>query len=175
MNIEDGDKFRNLIRGMARVFSTEADGLLLETYWLALKSWPLPEFEGACARLLCTSKFMPRPADFNELRKASALCAGEAFARAMEVARNCSSREIASSGDPCIDAAAQACGGYFAMGMNETDKIGFLERRFTEHFETISDREETRDAIPSIAGPRLHRGPTNGPKRISEIFVSDPE
>lgn len=58
--------------------------------------------------------------------------------------------------------------------MNETEKIGFLERRFTEHYEAIADREDTREAVPGIAGPRMHR-PTNGPKRISEIFTRDPE
>ncbi len=156
MNLEDADKFRNLIRGMARVFNTEADSLLLDTYWLALKSWPIEEFEGACARLLCTAKFMPRPADFNEMRKASRKTSGEAFAIARAIARDCSPHRSSTSGDPLIDAAAAACGGYFAMGMTETEKIGFLERRFAEHYDAISDREETREAVPQIAGAPKH-------------------
>lgn len=153
MNLEDADKFRNLIRGMARMFSVDADVLLLDTYWLALKSWPIEDFEAACAHLLQSAKFMPRPVDFNELRKASRPSAGEAFAKAMAVARDCSPHRPATSGDPVIDAAARACGGYFAMGMQETDKIGFLERRFTEHFDAIADREDVREALPQLAGP----------------------
>jgi hypothetical protein len=164
----DAERFCNLIRGMGRTFGSEPDQLVLDVYWLALKGWSLAEFEQACAHLLSTAKFMPRPADFTELRNAGRMTAGEAFSRAMTIARQCSRHTASTSGDPNIDAAASACGGYFAMGMCETEKISFLERRFAEHFEAITNAEQTREAVPQIAAHGRPR--VNGPQSIGQLL-----
>jgi hypothetical protein len=165
MQESDVTQFRNVIVGMGRMFGQEIDALVLEMYWLALKGWELGEFKAAAAKLLGSAKFMPRPADFNELRNASRLTAGEAFAAAMAVARQSSQHRANTSGDARIDAAAAACGGYFAMGMNQTEKLGFLERRFAEHFESISDATEARELLP-------YHGPRTGPVPIANLLVS---
>jgi hypothetical protein len=161
----DSERFCNLIRGMGRVFGSEPDQVVLDVYWLALKDWTLEEFEAGCANLLGSSKFMPRPADFNELRNAGRMTAGEAFAAAMAVARQSSQYRANTSGDARIDAAAAACGGYFAMGMYQTEKLGYLERRFTEHFESISDATEARENCPLLTR-------TTGPVPIANLLVS---
>lgn len=157
MQPSDAKRFRELLRGMGRMYGAEPDALVLDAYWVALKCWKLQDFEAACAQLMQTARFMPRPAEFTELANAGALTAGEAFAIAMEVARHCSRHGSPSSDDARVDAAARACGGYFAMGQTETEKLGFLERRFVEHFDAISEREEIREALPQIAGPSRAR------------------
>lgn len=165
MQENDVTQFRNVIVGMGRMFGQEIDALVLEMYWLALKGWELEEFKSAAAHLLGSSKFMPRPADFTDLRNAGRMTAGEAFSAAMAVARDCSRHRASTAGDPRIDAAVAACGGYFAMGQQETEKLGFLERRFTEHYESISDAEDVREAVPQIAN-RLPRDISNLLKQI---------
>lgn len=153
MQAEDKVQFLRVINGLAAIkpganITTEA----LEMWWLALKNWSLEEFKEAAAHLLGSCKFMPTPYDFEQLRKSGEDSAGEAFHKAMEIARHCSRYNTEASGDPRIDAAARACGGYFAMGQTETEKLGFLERRFCEHYEAISDRENVREALPDLTG-----------------------
>jgi hypothetical protein len=123
-------------------------------YWLALKDWALDDFKEAAAHLLGSVKFMPRPADFNDLCKAGRMTAGEAFQKALTIARQASAYGGNTSGDALIDSVANACGGYFAMGQTETAKLGFLERRFAEHYESMSNAEATRESVPAITDKR---------------------
>lgn len=149
----DKEQFLRVINGLATIMpGAKITPEALDLWWLTLRDWSLEEFKAAAAHLLGTCKFMPTPKDFMDIRRSSRLSAGEAFYRAMQVARHASRNETNSSGDPFIDAVANACGGYFAMGMADTEKLGFLERRFSEHYETMSDREGTREALPEITG-----------------------
>lgn len=147
----------------------------LDVWWASFADWALEDFRSAAARLAKTHEFFPNPFHFEELRKAERPAAGEAFSKALEVARewSWSGMDRASSGDPDIDAAARACGGYRALALSDETKVGFLEKRFAEHYETISDKEDIRESLPRIAGPTIHRGPTNGPKRIGDILGGD--
>ena len=173
MTPEDRTKFLEVVIGFAELKGKQLSAPALELYWRALKHWPLEAFQAAAAELLRTSEFMPTPKQFEDLRKAGRMTAGEAFAAAREVAKHSRPHTASTSGDPRIDAAAAACGGYFAMGMAETEKIGFLERRFCEHFESISDAEDTREAVPQLAGPSRTRT-LGGPRMSHRIaFVDD--
>lgn len=156
MQPADGRKFRELLRAMNRVLATqtgaELDQPMLDVYWLALRDWPLGEFEQACAHLVKTSQFMPKPADFTALRKAANLSAGEAWELVREAARQGDN----TTGDERADAAARVLGGFRAIGMTNSDQMHFLERRFCEHYDEICSREDTREALPKIAGePRF--------------------
>ena len=168
MQQADIARFNQLVTGVCLTFGRDPEPFVLDVYWITLRDWSIEEFEQGCAHILKTAKFMPRPSDFEDLRKAGRMTPGEAFAAAMVVARDCSRHTPSSSGDPRIDAAASACGGYFAMGQQETEKIGWLERRFVEHYESISDAEDVREALPQLTGPP--RG-TGGPKRIGSIHI----
>lgn len=157
MQPTDFQAFKQIMSGMGRVFGVESDSVILDAYWLALKSWPLAEFEQAAAHLLGKCQFMPKPADFTALRKAANATTGEAFNKAMLLARRAPPRELPSlsSGDAAIDAAVRAIGGYTELGNCESGKLHFLERRFAEHYETISEVEETRQAIPLLSNGSL--------------------
>ena len=153
MQSTDFQKFKSIMSGMGRVFGADTDGVLLDAYWMALKAWSLEEFEAAASHLLANCKFMPKPADFTALRKANNATAGEAFHKAMLLARRAPPRELASlrSGDEAIDAAVRAIGGYTELGNCESGKLHFLERRFAEHYEEISEATETREALPALS------------------------
>ncbi len=144
----------------------------LDVWWTSFADWTIEDFRSAAARLAKTQEFFPNPYHFEELRKAERPCAGEAFAKALSVARGESwaRMDLATCGDAEIDAAVRACGGYRALALSDETKVGFLERRFSEHYESIQDKEDTREALPRIAGPTFHRGPTNGPLSITKLL-----
>lgn len=159
MQQDDFRRFRSVMNGMAKLYGGELDAPTLDAYWLALRGWALADFEAGAAQLMRTSKFMPRPADFEELRRAGLPTAGEAWAEA----RTCWRRGGSGTGDALTDRVVQMLGGYRAMGMMSSDQMPFLERRFAEHYESLRDAEEIRDAVPQITaqGPLRLNGPTS--------------
>lgn len=130
-------------------------------FWLSMQDWTIEEFKSAAAHLNKSVEFMPNPYHFEQLRKAGQETAGEAFQRARQILRRLSPREYIGhqSGDARLDAAIRACGGYEALAMCTTENIGFFERRFAEHFESISDAESVRGALPQLTGGKRLSGP----------------
>lgn len=174
MQEADSLQFRNLMRGMCKLYSQEPDALLLDIYWLALKSWSIEDFEQAAAHLMSTAQFMPRPADFTALRKAGRPTSGEAWIKAMGNSRSaivCGQVTRGTScGDPLIDRAVHAIGGYGILAMCESDKLCFLEKRFCEHFESMQESDDTREAVPQIASTFRPRLNGEGPKSIRDLL-----
>jgi hypothetical protein len=151
MRQADYQRFKVAMTGMAKVYERELDVLLLDAYWLALRSWSLQEFEAAAGHLMSTSEFMPRPSAFNALRQAARPTAGEAWAKALHHAAKSGYRK-GPLGDSFIDAVVCVLGGYKVIAMCEESRLHFLERRFCEHYEAKQDSEAVRDALPEIAG-----------------------
>lgn len=152
MQQADFQRFHAIMTGMAKVYEREIDNPLLDAYWLALGDWSLGEFERGAATLMRTSKFMPRPADFNDLRKADRPTAGEAWARVLEHCKRGRYRD-GSGIDPEIDQAVRALGGYRAIAMTEVDQLRFVERRFAEHYGDIEGAQDARAALGLEPGP----------------------
>lgn len=162
--MRDADKpeFLRILNGLAAVkpgakLTPEA----LDMWWMSLADWTIAEFKAAAAHLAKTSEFFPNPYHFNQLRKAGQPTSGEAFERARQIVRRLFPREYAShqSGDARLDAAVRACGGYEALAMCTSENIGFFERRFAEHFESISDAEAVREVLPDLTGGMRLSGP----------------
>jgi hypothetical protein len=148
----DGERFNRLITGMSRMYGSDPDQLVLDAYWIALRSWEFEDLQRAAAHLMQTSKFMPRPADFNELRKAGQPTSGEVFAGIRQWLKyGAYGYTLQPNTPPKIATAIRAIGGPDEIAMCEVDKLHFLEKRFTEHYDQISDRQEIRDAVPEIA------------------------
>jgi len=166
MNAGDRKKFVEVVVGFCELKGKQLSAPALELYWRSLRHWDLEDFLAAAEQLVRTSEFMPTPKDFEDLRKASRPTSGEAWILACDTARTW--RELSpnvSSGDQFVDRVARAVGGYKAIAMHDSDKLHFLEKRFAEHFETMQEAGDTRDALPDlmigITGP-----PTNGPRRL---------
>jgi hypothetical protein len=143
MEPTDFNRFRAVMAGMAKLYDKEIDSLLLDAYWLALRDWSLPDFEAAASHLMSAAKFMPRPAEFNELRKAGQLTGGEAWAFVLS----------GKSLEPgtVIARAADAVGGQrFIRAANIERDLPHIQRRFLEAYEEISDAQMVREVIPQI-------------------------
>lgn len=158
----DRAEFARLLTGMAAVkpqlkLTAEA----LEIWWLAMAAWSLDEFRSAIAHVVRTCDFVS-PKSFEDLRRAQLPTAGEAWARVLEAVRTSSYH---GGIDPIIDRAVAACGGYRAIGMTTDDGLPFMERRFAEHFESVTDAIETREALGYDSTPRL-----GGVKSIAQLL-----
>lgn len=166
MNPGDRRKFVEVLVGFCELKGKQLSAPALELYWRSLQHWSLEDFLAAAELLIRTCEFMPTPKNFEDLRKASRPTSGEAWILACETARNWRElRQNVSSGDPFVDRVARAVGGYRAIAMHDSDKLHFLEKRFSENFETMQEAGDTRDALPDlmlgITGP-----PSNGPRRL---------
>ena len=156
MLADERGAFRNVMVGMAKLYERDLDAPLLDAYWLALSNWSIEDFKRAAGHLMATSKFMPRPADFNALKKAGRKTPGEAWLLAKASwstgGRNVVTGEIcgATSGDELVDQAVRMIGGYSVIARSTDEQLGFLERRFTEHYEALQDVTVTREAVPQL-------------------------
>lgn len=150
MIASDRQKFIEIVLGFAELKGKQLSAPALELYWRAMQGWSIEEFQEAAEELLRTCEFMPIPKDFEDLRKAGRDTAGEAWARVIGWCASGAYRDRVM-GDPVIDRAVAALGGYRSIAMHEEEKLHFLERRFAEHFEAMQDAEDTRHAVPQIA------------------------
>jgi hypothetical protein len=152
MQPADFTRFRNVMFGMGKLYERELDQVVLDTYWLALRDWSLEEFEACAVQLMRSARFMPRPADFNDLRKAALPTKGEAWARVLQ---HCKSGYRDGKGlTPEIDRAVHALGGYRYLAMAPIDQLQWHEKRFAEHYEDMAEAEEKRDPFRLPASVR---------------------
>lgn len=154
MQPTDRAAFLEVIVGFAELKGKALSAPALELYWNAMQAWTLADFRAAAQHLVRTCEFMPTPKDFEDLKRAGQPTPAEAWAKAVASCRTAWTPQGyvgGTSGDPHIDAAVRGLGGYGAIAMCDTDKLPFLERRFCEHYETVQDATETREALPRIA------------------------
>lgn len=149
MQGSDFQRFRAVMAGMAELYQRELSAVLLDAYWLTLGAWSLADFEAAAGHLMARCQFMPRPADFTDLRQARQMTAAEAWAHTL--ARCSRWREgVSGDDDPAIDAAIRAVGGNRTIAMQPLDKLPFLERRFCELF---NERQQATAARRLLGQP----------------------
>lgn len=154
MRPSDKPEFVAILNGMAAVkpnanLTKEA----YEIWWNAMQGWGIEDFRSAASHLVSAVQFMPNPYDFDQLRKASRMTSGEAWLKAVASigsARVPGGHSGGTSGDPLIDRAVRAIGGFGAIAMCDLDKLPFMERRFCEHYAEMGDAENTREAVPQL-------------------------
>ena len=162
MTPDDREPFLEVVIGFAELKGKALSAPALGLYWNAMQDWSLADFRTAANHLIRSSEFMPTPKDFEDLRKAGRPTAGEAWTRARMACGSAIQCGQVTAGGTCgdefIDRVVRAVGGYGAIAMCDTDKLHFLERRFAEHFETMQDACDVRDAVPQIAADGARRG-----------------
>jgi hypothetical protein len=162
MTPADRKAFLEVVVGFAELKGKQLSAPALELYWRAMQDWSIEDFRAAAEQLLRTCAFMPTPKDFEDLRKAGRPSAGEAWERALAHARDLPASggylQERPSGDALLDAAARMVGGYKAIANASERDLQFIAQRFAEHFETLEDREDIREALPALTGgPKLER------------------
>lgn len=148
MQQADAPRFNAIMNGLSKLYEREADRALLDAYWAALADWSIEEFQAGAVRLMRTSTFMPRPADFNALRRAALPSKGEAWAKVLQHIKGDYRRQGGLS--PEIDAAVRAMGGYGWLAMMATKELTWQERRFCEHYEDVITRGQDAPAPAAL-------------------------
>lgn len=165
----DKPEFLRVLNGLASIKRVDLTPEALDLWWSAHADWEIEDFRAAASQLVKTCQFMPSPKDFEELRKAARPTSGEAWVKALDHASSGNYRVQGNMGEPLIDRVVRALGGYQVIAMCSDDKLGFLERRFCEHYESMSDAEDMREALPQIAGPPQTRK-LSGPKQAAQML-----
>jgi hypothetical protein len=169
----DYDRFCEVVIGFAELKGKSLSSPAIELYWRAMQNWSLEDFMSAAEQLLRTSDWMPTPKEFEDLRKAGRPTAGEAFERARQAcgsAIQCGQvTHNGTCGDPLIDRAVRAIGGYGVIAMCDRDKLHFLEKRFAEHYESMQDADDTREAVPQIAAAEYAKR-VSGPDHLRNML-----
>lgn len=178
MTPENYDEFCEVVVGFAELKGRSLSAAAIELYWRSMKHWQIGDFKAAAEQLVRTSKFMPGPDAFEDLRKAGRATAGEAWAEVLAHVRAGRYGGRGTVVSELVDQAVAAIGGYHAIGMSEIDKTHFLEKRFTEAFEQLQDAEDVRAAVPEIAysgssTPRL-KGPQSVQALIGRLAKEEP-
>jgi hypothetical protein len=154
----DFARFHAVMTGMAKVYERELDGPLLDAYWLCLRDWSLADFEAAAAHLMRSARFMPRPADFNDLRKAAGkTLAAEAWFTA------------GTSADPVANRAMHIATQGRYVGHIPLDELPWVQKRFLQVYDEMQDVGEARAALPHLNGHAALPSLDSAPKTISKL------
>lgn len=121
----------------------------LDVFWSALQGWTLDEFRSAAAHLATTTKFMPCPFDFAQLRRAGEQTAAEAWAAVLDNVRRGDYRDGHTIGG-LADRVVRAMGGYQVLAMSNTATVHFREQRFAELWQQLSNAADVRAALPNL-------------------------
>lgn len=175
MKTEDRQAFVEVVLGFAELKGRQLSVPAIELYWRAMNHWPLADFRKAASHLLRTCEFMPTPKDFEDLRKAGRPTTAEAWVRALGSTSSAWTPQGyfgGTSGDPLIDRAVRAIGGYAVIAQTDEDKLHFLERRFSEAYEDMQDATEIRIALPQLTATKSAR--LTGPVQIGNQLEIEP-
>lgn len=147
MTEDDKPGFVSTLRAMSEIYGAPMTAEALTLWWrLLAPDWTLTAFHAATATLCKSKTFMPRPADYEALRRAAGRASGpEAWAQVLaEVRQHC--RGPIS---PAIDRAVRELGGYERVANCADERLGFLERSFLANYEGGATVEEARAALPA--------------------------
>ena len=141
----DKQKFAEVVTGMTTIYSAKLTPEGLELYWNAMRDWDIGDFVRTANHLVKASQFMPRPYDFEQLRRnASQTAVFDAWAAVLENVRHSDYRKGIGLGGR-IEAAVRAIGGYAAIGQCSDADLHWVQKRFTDAYETISETHEARE------------------------------
>jgi hypothetical protein len=167
MLVTDKPQFLKVLNGIAVIKRTPLVPEAIELWWGCLADWSIEDFKAATIAVLKRTAYMPTPKDFEDLRKAGRETPGEAWITARaHVKWGLHAFTLRDDCPPLVARAVRAIGGPNVIGMCDEDKLPFLERRFTEHFESMQDSEEVRAAVPQIAAPERLRLKLDAAKKL---------
>lgn len=169
MRPEDKTDFARILAGMAATHRVELSKDVYLIWWNAMSDWTLDEFRSAASHLIKTCQFMPKPYDFEQLRRAHDTTADEAWLIALGHA---SAGKRSPIGEERIDNAVDVIGGYHTIGMTDLTKMAFVERRFCEAYENFRDVDDSRQALPNYSTTK-RLGRSASLKAIAESIAED--
>jgi hypothetical protein len=144
----DRVEFVRVLNGLAAIKGKDLTPEALDLWWSAMSRWSIEDFKGAASHLVTACQFMPSPYDFEQLRRADELTAGEAWVAVI-------------TGQPLdpdsrTARAVRVVGGQQHCRMANIERdLPHIQRRFMDVYEELSDVETTREALEEFGLRRL--------------------
>lgn len=145
MKTADRSKFVHIVAGLAEHYNQEISAPGLDLWWAAMAHWTLDDFTEAANILVRRCKFMPRAADFEDMRRHSVMPATEAWGKVLELLPG-AYRE--GGVDELTDKAVGMLGGYRELAMSPIDSLDFKRRDFVEAYENVIDTQIRAGLLP---------------------------
>ena len=165
MDNSDRPEFVRVLNGLAAIKRVDLTKDVYELWWNAMQGWNIGDFKDAAGYLLKNCQFMPSPYDFEQLRKKGEPSAHEAWAKALDHAKGAWKKGVL--GDALTDQVVAMLGGYRLIALTNSDKLGFLERRFMDAYNDLLDAGGVRDALPNLTErARIQNG---SPVQIGDV------
>ncbi len=158
MKPQDRKAFAEVVIAFAELKGKQLSAPAIELYWRAMEHWTLENFKAAAEQLLRTCEFMPLPADFEKLRRACDLTAGEAWELALH--------GRATKGSRAERAARIASNGRYLGHMDIERELPHVQRRFLQIYDELTDVETVREALPNFAEEGTARIRHDGFRRL---------
>lgn len=150
MQQADKPEFLKVLNGIAAIKRTQLTPEALDLWWGCMADWSIEDFKAATFQVLKRTDFMPMPNHFEDLRRAGRMTASEAWDIVLRHVRTGAYRERPTIG-PVIDQCVRATvGGYGQLAQSDESELHWLEKRFTSAYETQTDVQETRTAVPQV-------------------------
>lgn len=171
MNPTEKPRFARVVLAFAELKGKKLTAAAVDLYWQAMAQWSIDAFESAAAYLLRTCEFMPVPADFERLRRAGELQAGEAWALVLDHIRTGGYRYgRAHELPPEVHNAVTACGGWMHVASADKIQQGMIERAFLQHFDRLAEVADIRAHVPQIAPTPAHAlTDGRGPRTVASL------
>lgn len=141
MKPDDKPEFLRIMNGLAAVFGGQITPEALDVWWGAFGGWSLHEFTHAAGAAVTRCKFMPRPADLFDVKRAARPTPGEAW-------------DIAGQGrDELADKAFSIATQGRYVGHIPYDEHPWIQKRFLQLYAQLAEVEDARAAAPQLAAP----------------------
>ncbi len=158
MNQSDQARFAALLTDVLAFYGQAVSGFALSVWWEACKGFEYEAVQRALSRHATDPErgmFAPKPADV--VRQVQGTPTDRA-ARAWSVTLDAASRVGAYTDvvfdDPIIHAAIEDMGGWVALCRTDTDRLSYLQHRFTEAYRAYANRGDLTTYPRKLTGDR---------------------
>lgn len=182
MTDKDKQRFVTVLVQLASAFGAPAPQMLLEGYWMGLKSMDLRAFEQAAARAVATLKFFPKPVELRELAGEVAMSDRPVIAweRVRSAIRELGEYKSVSFDDPTTNAAVRNIGGWKRLcNLSAEELEKWTRKEFERAYNALADMPLSPEAVAYLPG--LHEAANHGipesqrlPSKVHDVRVGLP-
>jgi hypothetical protein len=171
MNTNDRKEFSRVLAGLATVFRVELTAEAIDIYFGAARDWTLDDFKAAASYLARTSQWMPKPRDFEQIKRAHETNSSEAWLVVESTCVHWRNPELLPTGR--IARAAQVVGGFREIALADREReLPWKAKRFREAYDELTEVETVREALPQIAPSEHARAITRAARALVLVAPS---
>lgn len=143
MTKDDKPRFLETIAGLAELHGRELSPAALKIWWGAMRHWDFDEFRRGANYLARANAFMPKPADFENLRRSSLNSSSDAWTLVL-----CHISRTIELSDPIILEAVERVGGFSTIGKTKEADLHWRRREFREIYHELVDQQIAKGTVP---------------------------